>query len=136
MSSKLYEHRDLVIEEGKHVRELVFFHVGVCHLYKTTKIAGESMRLKVVTLKIGGWFGDYQIMLDLPSTWDLEAGSDKEFKNKHKINFMPPDHIMVYKIEADRFKRIIDQHPAMRSMVVTRSLFRRAYFMKTFKDNK
>ena len=68
------------MEHKKPVDTLFFFHVGVAHLYGVTEINGELIRMKVVTLKMGGWFGDYQILLDLPSSWDLEAGNDKEYK--------------------------------------------------------
>ena len=108
LDSKLYEQGELLIEEGKPVRNLFLMHMGAGHLYKSTNMGDEKMRVKVVTLKIGGWFGDYQILLDLPSTWDLEAGGDKEFNPKHRIKNIPPNHIMVYMIESERFKDIIN----------------------------
>ena len=43
---------------------------------------------------------------------------------------------MVYMIEADRFRAILDMYPDYRSFVVIRSVMRRSYFKKTFEENK
>ena len=37
----------------------------------------------MVTLKQGAWFGDFQIMLDVPSVWDLVADSSIKEYNKN-----------------------------------------------------
>lgn len=85
---------------------------------------------------MGAWFGDYQILLDVDSSWDLVAGSDKELKAKHRVLGMPPDTIMTYMLERETFLSIIHQYPSIRSFIVTRALVRRAHFLKTCEDNK
>ena len=49
-------------------------------------------------------------MLNMKSSWELEAGGDFDLKKEesHKGFTIPPDHIMVYKLEADFFRQICD----------------------------
>jgi len=94
------------------------------------------LRFKVVTLKAGAWFGDYQILLVKRSNFDLEAGGDHEYKSDKNPRGMPPNHIMVYKLDATLFLEIIKDYPVYRKHVVTRSLVRRMHFIKSYEDNK
>ena len=85
----------------------------------------DPIRLKVVTLKKGSWFGDYQIMLDMPSYWDLVGGADNERSNKKKPVGLPLDNIMVYKLEASFLRNILNEYPTFRSFIVNRSVLRK-----------
>lgn len=75
-------------------------------------------------------------MLDQNSTWDLVAGNDKEYEEKNRTVGLPPNTIMTYMLEKEIFLDIINQYPRIRSFLVTRSLVRRAHFIKTFEDNR
>ena len=94
------------------------------------------MRFRVVTLKAGSWFGDYQILLLKRSNWDVEAGGDHEYKSDKKPLGMPHNHIMVYKLDATLFLEILKDYPEYRKYIVTRSLVRRMHFIKSYEDNK
>ena len=63
---------------GESINQIYFFHVGVAHIYGYFEWNGEKFRHKVVTLQEGAWFGDYQVMLNIVSSWDLVAGGDEE----------------------------------------------------------
>jgi len=116
------------MKKGDKVRVLQFFYVGVAHIFGYREWNGETYRLQVATLGEGSWFGDYQILTDLLSSWDLVAGGDHEFDNSKKAKGVPPEHILVYAIEANVLRKIVNQYPAFQSFLVTRSMARRSYF--------
>ena len=107
----------------------------MAHLYGYEQWGGETYRFKVTTLKKGSWFGDYQIMVNVESSWDLEAGGDHEFDKSKKPKGVAPDHILVYTIRAERLRKILNRDPVFRSFVITRSVTRRAYFTKLMEDS-
>ena len=114
----------------------MFIHVGMAHIYGDFEWNDEQMRLKIVSLRSGSWFGDYQIMLGQASNWDLEAGGDHELKNVKKPLGMPPNHVMIYKLDAEILKKTCNWYPRFRQHLVTRSLLRRQSFIKAYEDNK
>ena len=61
-----------------------------------------------MTIKKGAWFGDYQIMLNVLSSWDLVAGSDEEFNTNKRPRNVPINEIMVYTLDGELFKNILD----------------------------
>ena len=50
-------------------------------------------------------------MLNLSSNWDLVAGADHERSNKKKPVGLPLDNIMVYTLEADFLRDILNEYP-------------------------
>ena len=74
-------------------------------------------------------------MLNTRSTWDLEAGFDFEFKDKRRPKAMPANHVMVYFIEADKFRKICNSYPSYRSFIVTRSVLRRSSLRGMMNEN-
>ena len=93
---------------------LLFIYVGMTHIYGDFQWNDEYMRFKVVSLRSGAWFGDYQIMLGQASKWDLEAGGDHELKNVKKPLGMPPNHVMIYKLDAELLKKTCNFYPNYR----------------------
>ena len=92
---------------------------------------------KVLTLREGAWFGDYQIMLNTMSDWDLVAGYDSESNLKTSRPLaMPANNIMVYELDSDKLKKFLDEYPDFRSFVITRSMARRAYLAKIKKETE
>ena len=53
--------------------DLHFIVQGQCQLFGVHKMQNDELRIPIVKLKEGSWFGDYQIMLNVRSTWDLQA---------------------------------------------------------------
>lgn len=135
LKCKLYKTGELIVQRGDFVSSLHFLYFGVGHLYGFFEYNDEQLRTKVVTLKKGSWFGDYQIMLNTRSTWDLEAGDDSEFNGRKRPKAMPSNHVMVYSITAEKLKKILDKYPTFRSHVVTRSVLRRSHYRKMMNEN-
>ena len=67
MESKLFGKGERIFAKGSPVNDFVFIYYGACNLYGYYALNQEALRFKVVTLKKGSWFGDYQILLDIPS---------------------------------------------------------------------
>jgi len=72
-------------------------------------------------LKERSWFGDFQVLMQVNSTWNLIA-----MKNKKQIANDPLVKIM--HIEAGLFRRYVDEYPDFRRFLILRSTVRRAYF--------
>lgn len=128
MNAHLIRKNDYLIKKDQYVDFLYFLYVGVAHLHGFPEINGKTYRVNVATLKKGSWFGDYQIMVNVPSSWDLMAGGDHEFDNTKKPKGMPKEHILVYTVHKDSLRKIMDRYPNFRSFLITRALTRRTYF--------
>ena len=56
------------------MEEIFFINHGRAEIIGTYKKKGEEeVKVSVVELKEGSWFGDYQILLNMKSNWDLIA---------------------------------------------------------------
>ena len=135
LQAQIYEKDEFLIKKGDDVEHLIFIYVGVAHLYGFNKWKDEELRHKCITFRKGGWFGDYQILTNTTSEWDLVAGGDSEFNISRKPKGMPRDTILVYKIPRKRLLSILQKYPLFRSYLLTRSLVRRSYFQKVRSDN-
>ena len=77
------------------VENLIFIIQGECSLYGELKMLNqEQFRVKVVQLKEGSWYGDYQILLNVKSTWQLEAS--KGIKKSKQVQHIPPGKVQVF----------------------------------------
>lgn len=65
------------------------------------------------------WFGDYQVMMGVNSTWNLIAG---------KNNSSEQPLCKVMNIDAEIFRRYVNEYPDFRRFIILRSTVRRAYF--------
>ena len=104
---------------------------GECDIYGVhTMKNDEKLKLKVVTLKKGSWYGDYQILLNVKSSWILEA--TRAPKHTH----LPVNMIQVFLLSANRFRKYIDYYPEFRRWLLVRSNIRRAYWIKVYEENR
>ena len=77
LESTLYDVGDMIVEKGTYLDDMIFICNGECDLYGLHKLDnGDKLRQKVVTLKEGSWFGDYQILLNVKSSWQMEASRE------------------------------------------------------------
>ena len=82
------------------------------------------LRFKAVTLPKGSWYGDYQILLNITTNWDVEAGLD----SKKSQGSLPINMMQVYELPAQEFRDVCDNYPDLRKFILVRSMVRRAYF--------
>ena len=131
LSAKMFRSEEMIFRRNDKVDKFVFIYVGVAHLYGYDTLQnGEVIRQKTITLKKGSWFGDFQIMLDKATTWDVQAGSDYEWNSHNRPLGMPHEHILTYVIDAEKFIKLANRYPKFRSHIVTRSVLRRSYFKR------
>ena len=79
LNSRLYERGSIMIKQNKRVDNLILVNQGCLHIYGYYVIKDEEMlRFKAVTIPKGSWYGDYQILLNITSNWDIEAGLDNK----------------------------------------------------------
>ena len=135
LQAKMYRKGDIMVKHGQNITELMFIYVGVAHLQGTSKWNDETFLHRCVKLKKGSWFGDYQILTNTPSEWDLIAGGDHEFNISKRPKGMARDHILCYDIASEHLLEILDRYPEFRSFMLTRALVRRYYFNKVKADN-
>ena len=68
LDSKLYHSGQVIIERGSPVENLILIKEGHCNLYSffepKTNNADELIKVLLVKLKQGSWYGDFQILLD------------------------------------------------------------------------
>ena len=82
LESSLYDIGDEIIQKGEKIRGLIFIINGHCDLYGIKRMSNdEKLKLKVVRLKTGSWYGDYQILLNTRSSWTLEAACGSKNKS-------------------------------------------------------
>ena len=81
----------------------------------------------MVKLPQYSWYGDFPIILEIPSTFQLEASIKGIAKNKEQ-------KVKVYKLEANKLRELLDAYPEWKKFVIARAVNRRAYFM-TIRDD-
>lgn len=128
LQAEMVDSGEYIVKKGDKLENLIFIYVGVAHLFGYDTWKDEELKHKCITFKKGSWFGDYQIMTNVTSDWDLISGYDSEFNISKKPKFMPRNSILIYKIPRKRLLSILRKYPLFRSYILTRSLIRRSYF--------
>ena len=95
---------------------------------------GTLLRQEVVKFSSGAWFGDYQLLLNISSVWDLEASAAP--KNSTVGHTIPPGKIQVFEVEHEKFLQICNRFPTYRRWLLGRANIRRCHFMKVFEENR
>ena len=94
----------------------------------------ETFRIKVVTLKEGSWYGDYQIMVFQNSAWQLKAGKAAH-DQKGMTGKIAANKVQVFELRSHHFNKIINSYPSFRRFVLTRANLRRTSWMKILDEN-
>jgi hypothetical protein len=78
-----------------------------------------------IKLKKRSWFGDYQVLMQVDSTWTMTAHVDDKEDKKHNTE---DHHVKIMSIDANMFRKYVDEYPDFRRFLILRSTVRRAYF--------
>lgn len=73
LDSRIYEIGQVVVENDNKVESVVLIQSGRCNLNGWINSRGDRFKVCVVSLLESSWFGDFQILLDFESTFELEA---------------------------------------------------------------
>lgn len=82
--------------------------------------------MHVVTLLEQSWYGDFQILLQMQSTFQLEAFIANKKEDSH--------FIQVYTYNAKEMINLSLNYPSFRRFLVLRAAQRRAHFLKTLHE--
>jgi hypothetical protein len=125
LNCSMFEPGQLIIEKGKEVESVYFLFEGYADIMNTYTIndgEGSHDYGYKIRLPQRSWFGDYQIMMGVQSTWSMVAGKKKGVQNSEG------NRIKVMNIDGEMFRRYIDEYPDFRRFIILRSTVRRAYF--------
>ena len=73
-------------------------------------------KLLIARLPECSWFGDYQILLDLESTFEMEAGKLSKQDRENGANF-----IQIYKLKANVLIDLSGKYPQFRRFLLLRA---------------
>lgn len=92
-------------------------------------------RIEVVKLQEGAWFGDYQIMVNMKSTWELVAsqGSKEKSGSTGRIG---KGKVQVFELDKHKFTEIYNMYPEYRRFIFLRANLRRTHWLKVFEENR
>ena len=129
----MYRPGEIIIERGQPVRELVVVGRGNAHLYGYFKdIRGVEKKALLVSLPKCSWFGDFQLLLKLDSTFQLIAG-EPDTENKGAKDGCQ-DLIQTYSIDGETLIELLQEQPSFHRFVLLRSVRRRAHFLGILDD--
>ena len=117
LDSSLYKPGDIILEQSTKVENLIMVSKGKCNLYG---FFPDQTKVMVVGLSERSWYGDYQIMLNLESSFQLEAGS-----LNHNDQF-----VNVFKVKKELIIDLCTEYPLFRRFLMLRATQRRSYFVK------
>ena len=115
--------------------EIIFINHGRAAILGTYKKEGEDdVKVSVVELMEGSWFGDYQILFNMKSNWDLIAKTSSKKMNEGNGS-ISKSKIQVYKLDSEKFLQICNEHSEFRRYLLCRANLRRGHFIKVFQEN-
>ena len=99
LTCQFYDPGQILIAMNRMVDGVHFIFEGFCKLTSTYHIEGQEFGFSL-RLPTGSWYGDYQVLMDTPSTWNLmTAGGSKT------------GQVKIMTIAASSFKRYTDEYP-------------------------
>lgn len=117
LNCQFYEPFSIIIEKDKPVDAVHFIFNGWAQLTSVYVIEGEEFGFKMKLIE-RSWYGEYQVLLNAESTFNMQAGVNKS-------SDIPLVKIM--SIDAVRFRRYADEYPTFRRFMLLRCSVRRAY---------
>ena len=130
--SIIYDNDDAIVGKGDHLDDLFFIMQGSSMLVGThTDQQGQEVRINVVRLSEGSWYGDFNIFFKQKSQYDLIA---KKFKGA-QITKLSANKIQVFNIESAKFLAICEDYPEFHSFCMQRANLRYAHFKQVFEEN-
>ena len=87
LDSHLYATGTVLIAERQKVEDLIVVASGKLNLFGFYDHRGEHKKMQIVKLPTCSWYGDFQILLNFESTFQLEAGKGEK-GSKHGKNII------------------------------------------------
>ena len=106
----------MIIHENDYVPELIIAATGKLKLYGFYDSRGEKHKMHVVTLPTRSWYGDFQILLNIESTFQIEAGYAKKSKTNKVAGVL-----QIYKLNGETLLDLAAEYPIYRRFLILRA---------------
>ena len=123
LGSSLFRPGEIIVDYDEQIKELIVISKGKCDLHGKVKLSDGSYESVLITrLRKWSWYGELQILMDLKS--DLQLNASIPIKSPDKYE----GYIHVFKLDAEKLKRIVKDYPSFKAFLLIRATQRRSYF--------
>ena len=136
LDCQLFKPDEVIIPARKPVEQLIIIEHGDCNLYGFSPSREDKTVMEkniVVRLPRRSWYGEFQILLNLDSSFQLEAGEVSR-KHQKRTGFFEDILIKVYLLPANVLLKLCDEYPQFRRFLLLRATMRRTHFLKVFQE--
>ena len=124
---------NIIIDDDKPVREFVIVAKGCCNLVGKFRDSKNQQRCAVVVqLPAQSWYGDFQIILNMKSTFELSSGVP--MRRTKRMKKQKDFKTQIFTIGADKFRELLDEDAEFKRCVTLRATKRRAHFLSILKE--
>lgn len=141
LDSQLYRVGETVIDYHDKVEKLMLIQSGKCDLNSLLDQRNSKIEVRIVRLLESSWYGDFQILLDLESSFRLVAAQSNlpedevgGQSNSKQAQFKDFVHILSFK--GKKFLKLLKQYPQWKRFLILRAAHRRSYFMLVLSELK
>ena len=119
------------------MRDLIFIAQGTVKLYGFYENSdGDLQRMVIVRLREGSWYGDFQVLMDCDSSFELEAHKPIDVLSKLTKSEDAHSFIQVFKLKAESLVELASEDLTFRRFLILRATQRRAHFQKVFEETR
>ena len=137
LEGQLYLPGDVILRRHQRVDNLIFFERGKCNLYGFHDRDDETVKMLIVRLSEGSWYGDFQILTEHASSFQLEAGSPAKYSNLRGIlkddelrkESKKSNFVHVFTLKGTLLRELVDDFPEMIQFLQLRATMRRTHFL-------
>ena len=127
----------MILQRNEKVEALMLIQSGTCDLngFIETK-AGNTLKTQIVRLPESSWYGDFSILLDIESNFELEAADSAEMSDYNPADsflLKEQDHrkdkfkkfVHIFSLKAAKLLEFGDEYPQYRRFLMLRAANRR-----------
>ena len=137
LESHLYSPGQVILQRNEKVEALMLIQSGTCDLngFIETK-AGNTLKTQIVRLPESSWYGDFSILVDCESQFELEAAETVEMSGlveNYAGDAFEQDHrkdkfkkfVHIFSLKAAKLLEFGDEYPQYRRFLMLRAANRR-----------
>lgn len=122
LESAHYTEGQVIVPYQGVVHDLIFVSKGKCRLYGFYHDREDRLCKQIlVRLHEQSWYGDFPILLDISSSFQLEAGKPPAQSKNASSGDTNSKYVQVLKLNAETFKKILSSYPETRRNLLLRA---------------
>jgi len=115
LDCRLYKPGDNVCTRNEKIHRLILLAEGSCNLYGYCEVRGVEHKIALSHLPERSWYGDFQILLEVQSTFQLEAANYSSKRNKSsKEDKSRRAFIRTFSLAGHKFVELSNSYPSYR----------------------